>query len=146
MTVDGRSGGLGRTTSKRRLWALPWTLLGLLLSAFWPRRRMHGPVRICEGATWPRRLGWRYRAITFGHVILVVGDLDEETLAHELVHVRQYERWGPFFIPVYLVASALAAGSGDHPYRDNRFEVEARDPSIQARAAIATKDGPPGAD
>jgi hypothetical protein len=128
----GRSGGLGRST--RRLWALPWTLIGLLLSAFWPRRRMYGTVLICEGASWPRRLGWRYRAITFGHVVLVVGDLDEHTLAHELVHVSQYERWGTFLIPAYLVASGLAAAAGGHPYRDNRFEKEARDPAAQAAA------------
>jgi hypothetical protein len=120
-------------SSKRRLWALPWTILGLLLSAFWPRRRMVGSVLICEGAAWPTRLGWRYRAITFGHVVLVVGDLDEPTLAHELVHVDQFEKWGPLFIPAYLVASGLAAASGGHPYRDNRFEREARDPAVQSR-------------
>ena len=90
---------------------------------------MHGNVLICEGAYWPRRLGWKYRAITFGHVILVVGDLDEATLAHELVHVRQYGTWGPFFIPAYIVASGIAAGRGAHPYRDNHFERQAREHS-----------------
>jgi hypothetical protein len=114
-------------TATRRMWALPWTILGLLLSIAWPRRRMHGNVLICEGASWPRALGWRYRAMTLGHVVLVVGDLDEDTLAHELIHVAQYEAWGPFFIPAYLVASALAAAGGGHPYRDNHFERRARE-------------------
>jgi hypothetical protein len=94
---------------------------------------MHGSILICEGASWPRRLGWRYRAITFGHVVLVVGDLDGATLAHELVHVDQYERWGPLLIPAYLAAAGLAAASGGHPYRDNTFEREARDRAAQDR-------------
>ena len=114
-------------TSARRLWALPWTIVGLLLSALWPRRRMHGNVLICEGATWPRRLGWKYRAITLGHVVLVVEDLDDATLAHELVHVTQYETWGPFMIPAYIFASALAVAKGGHPYTDNHFERRARE-------------------
>ena len=28
-----------------------------------------------------------------------------ETRAHERVHVRQYEHWGPLFIPAYLGAA-----------------------------------------
>jgi hypothetical protein len=96
---------------------------------------MVGHVLVCEGASWPTRLGWRYKAITFGHVVLCVGDTDEAILRHEMVHVRQYETWGPLFIPIYLAASAFAAASGGHPYGDNRFEREARDPSAQSRAA-----------
>ena len=87
---------------------------------------MHSGVLLCEGATWPRRLGWRYRAITFGHVVLCVDDIDDETLRHEMVHVRQYERWGPLFVPAYLIASLVARSRGRHAYRDNRFEVAAR--------------------
>ena len=49
------------------------------------------------------------------------------TRSHERVHVRQYERWGPLFIPLYLSASAWALASGRDPYRDNRFEREAMD-------------------
>lgn len=82
---------------------------------------------MCEGASWPRRLGWRYRAITFGHVVLAVDEVDPDTLRHELVHVTQYERWGPLFVPVYLAASVVAWIRGRHPYRDNPFEVAARD-------------------
>jgi hypothetical protein len=63
---------------------------------------------------------------TFGHVILGV---DEATLAavraHEQVHVRQYERWGPFFGPAYLLSSLLQLLRGRSPYRDNLFEREA---------------------
>ena len=65
-------------------------------------------------------------AITFGHTILGV---DQRTLdgvrVHEHVHVRQYERWGPFFLPAYLTCSAWLWLRGGHPYLDNPFEVEA---------------------
>ena len=65
-------------------------------------------------------------AITLGHV--VVG-CDEATLQrtrlHERVHVRQYERWGPFFIPAYLASSVWLGLRGFNAYLDNPFEVEA---------------------
>jgi hypothetical protein len=98
----------------------------VLAGALFRRRYVVRGVLLCEGAEWPRRLGWRYRAITFGHVILAVDELDPETMRHELVHVRQYERWGPLFIPAYLFASARARLRGGHAYRDNPFEVAAR--------------------
>ena len=108
------------------IWASPASLVGLLLAPFFRRRRVQHGVLLCEGASWPRRLGWRYSAITFGHVVLSVDDLPEETLRHELVHVRQYERWGPLFILVYPGASMFAVARGGHHYRDNHFEVAAR--------------------
>ncbi|QEG33392.1 hypothetical protein [Bythopirellula goksoeyrii] len=65
-------------------------------------------------------------AVTLGHV---VWGCDQQCLdstrEHERVHVRQYERWGPLFIPLYLAASAVAALRGLDPYRDNPFEREA---------------------
>lgn len=110
----------------RYLWTSPWSLLGALLGMTFRDRRIARGVLLCEGAGWPRRLGWRYRAITFGHVILCVDRIDDATFAHELVHVRQYEMWGPLFVPVYLIASVLARLRGGHAYRDNRFEIAAR--------------------
>lgn len=112
----------------RYLWALPWSLVGGLLAPFFRRRYVVRGVLLAEGARWPRRLGWRYRAITFGHVVLSVDDLDQDMLEHELVHVRQYERWGPLFIPAYLVGSLRALVRGRHHYRDNPFEIAARTP------------------
>ncbi len=110
----------------RYAWALPWSLLGALISVFFRRRSVVRGVLLAEGAVWPRRLGWTYRAITFGHVVLSVDELDLDTLDHELVHVRQYERWGPLFVPAYLVASLRAQLDGGHYYRDNPFEIAAR--------------------
>ena len=67
-------------------------------------------------------------AITFGHVVLARDAAALEwTRSHERAHVRQYERWGPLFIPLYLAASAWAMARGRNPYWDNPFEREARD-------------------
>lgn len=65
-------------------------------------------------------------AMTLGHSIV---GIDKESLEaardHEHVHVRQYERWGPFFIPAYFLSSAYVKYKGKNPYYDNPFEVEA---------------------
>lgn len=117
----------------RLLWAMLPSILGVMLSPlFRSRRRVHG-ILLCEGADWPRRLRWGYRAVTLGHVVLSVDSLDEETLAHELVHVRQYEALGPFMIPAYAAAALLCLLRGRHPYRDNPFEVAARSGSRKLR-------------
>ena len=108
------------------MWASPGTLVGLFFAPFFRRRSICRGVLLCEGASWPRRLGWRYRAITFGHVVLSVDELDERTLRHELVHVAQYERWGLLFFPLYLVGSLHALLRGRDAYRDNPFEIAAR--------------------
>ncbi len=108
------------------LWASPASLVGALFAPFFASRRVSSGVLLCEGASWPARLGWRYRAITLGHVVLCVDELDDALFAHELVHVRQYERLGALFMPAYLWASAAAWLRGGHYYRDNRYEIEAR--------------------
>ena len=65
-------------------------------------------------------------AMTLGHTVL---GLDEPSLdhaqPHELVHVRQYERWGPLFIPAYLGCWFVLWLKGKDGYRDNPFEREA---------------------
>ncbi|MCA9045877.1 MAG: hypothetical protein KDA69_16235, partial [Planctomycetaceae bacterium] len=65
-------------------------------------------------------------AMTLGHVII---GLDAEVLdrcrEHEWVHVRQYERWGPLFLPAYLGCSLYLWLVGRDAYRENPFEVEA---------------------
>jgi hypothetical protein len=126
---------LARPLAQRLLayaWAAPYSLLGLLLGL--PAMLFGGRAQIREGAVefWPGarlpglRAPFGFTAITFGHVIL---GMDEATLAavraHEQVHVRQYERWGPLFVPAYLLSSLVQLLRGRRPYRDNRFEREA---------------------
>ena len=65
-------------------------------------------------------------AMTLGHVVLGRDrELLDLTRTHERVHVRQCERWGPLFIPAYLIASVLVFFRGGRPYEDNPFEREA---------------------
>jgi hypothetical protein len=73
-------------------------------------------------------LGGGAAAMTLGHVVWGRDrDCLETSRAHERVHVRQYERWGPLFIPAYLLAGAVARLRGFDPYLDNPFEREAYD-------------------
>jgi hypothetical protein len=53
-------------------------------------------------------------------VILGASEADlDAARGHEQVHVRQYERWGPFFLPAYLASSAWQLACGRRCYRDN---------------------------
>lgn len=79
-------------------------------------------MRLIRGNRWVGPIA----AITLGHVVLGCDEATlERTRQHERVHVRQYERWGPFFIPAYFAASAWVGWRGYHAYLDNPFEVEA---------------------
>jgi hypothetical protein len=83
-----------------------------------------------------RRPPFTIDALTIGHVII---GKNRESLTrcrnHERVHVRQYERWGPLFPPLYLLSSAAALVRGMDPYRDNRFEQEAFRVSVAGMTA-----------
>ncbi len=65
-------------------------------------------------------------AMTLGHTILgrTAAALDMAR-PHELIHIRQYERWGPLFVPAYLLCSLVIRLRGKDAYRDNPFEREA---------------------
>jgi hypothetical protein len=121
----------------RYAWALfPNTLIGLALACL--ARATGGGWRVVDGVLEAHggAVAWLLRhatllplgasAITFGHVVLGRdrGCLDR-TREHERVHVRQYERWGPCFLPAYGLSSLAAWRRGERAYRDNRFEREA---------------------
>ena len=55
-----------------------------------------------------------YSAITFGHVIVAAGEPPDPIWRHELRHVRQYERIGCAFLPLYLLWYARR-GYAAHP-------------------------------
>ena len=64
-------------------------------------------------------------AITLGHTIIAARPLDPRELDHELVHVRQWDRYGWTFPLRYGLSSIRAALRGKDWYWDNEFEVEA---------------------
>ena len=71
-----------------------------------------------------------FRAMTLGHIVLGADDRTlEAARRHEQVHVRQYEQWGPFFLPAYIASSAWQVICGRRCYRDNWFERQAFDQS-----------------
>jgi hypothetical protein len=134
-----------------RLWALPATLCGLAAVAFavasGGRVGRRGGVIEAHGGLIARVLARGVpiargaAAMTLGHVVLAQ---DEECLEwsrrHERVHVRQYERWGPFFIPAYVLASVVAAARGGHYYRDNVFERAAYREAPATRPQLAADE------
>lgn len=85
---------------------------------------------------WTRRLGGRFLpswlAISLGRHVIAWRQLDEKELVHELEHVRQWQVHGWTFPLTYLAASLQARRGGKHWYRDNRFEVAARDAARRA--------------
>lgn len=69
---------------------------------------------------------FRLGALTLGHVIFGASGSELSALRlHEQVHVRQYERWGLFFLPAYVLSSLWELTHGRSPYRDNFFERQA---------------------
>lgn len=78
--------------------------------------------------------------MALGHVVLAIDDTTLHRAGpHERIHVRQYERWGPFFLPAYGIASWWAWRRGLHAYLDNPFEVEAYADDARRAALEATQ-------
>lgn len=117
------------------MWASPWSLVGLIMGmcavlSGGSYRKVAGTLEFYGGMlAWllskvPIRGG--AAAITLGHTILgrTSNDLCR-CREHEMIHVRQYEKWGPFFIPAYFAASLYLWIVGRDAYRDNPFERQA---------------------
>lgn len=122
-------------TLLRYVWAGPYSLVGLGLGCVGlltgGRARVRGSVLEFHGGfvRWfvaHLPTGAATLALTLGHVILgqTPSALDAAH-AHELVHVRQFERWGPFMGVAYLGTSLILWLVRRDPYRDNPFEREA---------------------
>ncbi len=121
------------------VWASPYTLIGLFLGVIGlctgGRAHIRGHVIEFSGGAVKWLVthlppGQFTLAFTLGHTVLgqSVASLDIAR-DHELVHVRQFERWGPFMGPAYLLSSLVLWIVGRRPYRDNPFEREAYDES-----------------
>jgi len=119
------------------LWASPCSALGFVLGIValgsGGRARRVGHVLEFYGGA----LNWLLNyvpivggaaAMTLGHVVVGrTSDMLDHCRDHELVHVRQYERWGPLFLPAYLGCSVWLMLRGHDPYLENPFEKEAYD-------------------
>lgn len=115
-------------------WALPNTIIGGTIGVL---GLLSGGSVIRTGCVFEFHGGfvdWFFRrvmrggimAMTLGYSILgrTAASLDAAR-DHEMIHVQQYGRWGPFFLPAYVISSLVQRWKGNDPYRRNRFEVEA---------------------
>ena len=131
-----RSSKLPVAQLARYVWASPNTSLGLVAAL--AARLTGGSCRIVAGVlevegglvrTFLQHctlLKGGASAMALGHVVIArTAEILDSTRAHERIHVKQYERWGPFFLPAYAISSLLALARGQNAYLDNRFEREA---------------------
>jgi hypothetical protein len=117
------------------LWASPYTFLGLSLGVIGLCTGGHARIRgrVVEfyggGVKWLLQQfpdGQFTLAFTLGHTVLGQTDASLDlSRDHEMVHVRQFERWGPLMGPAYLGCSLFLWLIRRRPYRDNPFEREA---------------------
>lgn len=126
------------------LWAGPNTLFGIAIGLLLGGRfeRVDGVMEV-HGRHVSRalaRLIVPASALTMGHVVF---GRDRAALAftrmHERVHVRQYEVWGPFFLPAYLGIACWLYARGRDGYRDNPFEIQAYavdDPQVSTQGTL----------
>ena len=136
------------------IWALPITLPGLMLWLL-ARLRFGGsnarvvwvqglPVFSVQGSCARKFLQFypffEPDALCIGCVVLARDeDMLKHLWVHELVHVRQAQRWGILFPVLYLAASAWAACRGRDAYYDNPFEQEALQAERMARENVQKK-------
>jgi hypothetical protein len=115
------------------VWTLPNTILGIVAGALtFQRPRLAHGLLLFDRA--PRGLTAFLRAIdreamTLGYVVVSASPVEGRLLAHERYHVRQYRRWGPLFIPAYLLLAIV------YGYR--------RHPMERAAEEHARREGPP---
>ncbi len=153
---------LARPFRFRDLWrALPGDLLGMVVMRGCgipaPTREARSGDMTAVLIEDPRVERWfrahmiPVRAQTLGRYVFAPGPIPPEILAHEFEHIRQWERYGPFYLTFYFGASAVALMRGRRAYWDNGFELAARsreapqaDTAAQRDAETAAiRDAPP---
>ncbi len=124
------------------LWALPNTIIGMVIGVL---SLLTGGSAIRTGAVFEFHDGfatWFLKnvtksgilAMTLGYTILGKDRIAlDDARDHEMIHVAQYGRWGPFFLPAYLISSIAQQIKGRDAYRDNMFEREAYANSVIRR-------------
>jgi hypothetical protein len=125
-------------TALGMLWALPLTLIGVLLAL--PVLVWHGRLRLVRRATPALLVSGPVAdylldhhpfgsmcAMAVGHIVIAEQrGLTPQILTHELAHVRQAAYWGIVFPFAYLAASGWAVLHGEDAYWHNIFEIAAR--------------------
>ncbi len=136
----------------RYLWAAPATAVGLLAASSALLLGARGDViegvfevhgGLLASAVLRLPLDLQFSAITLGHVVLGLGpDVLARVRSHEMAHVRQYERWGALFFPLYAASSLVAWLNHRSPYWHNHFERQARHEAAleDARGQAAGQD------
>ena len=116
----------------RYLWAMPATLIGLLLAVL--AALSGGNIQLRSGVieAWGGIVGWWLKggrfhrggaAVALGHVILARDAVCLElSRHHELQHVRQYECFGPLLLPMYWLIGAWLWFRGYNAYLDHPLE------------------------
>ena len=127
------------------VWALPVTMLGLMLSMLFARLEsvdeeglLHFVVQSGTPLAWYMRR-FHVAAFTVGAVVTYSGadgPRQIRLVRHERAHVLQTLVLGPFFLPLYALASLWQLARGGHPYRDNWFEVRARAAEVPGDRAL----------
>jgi hypothetical protein len=117
------------------VWALPVTILGLMLAMLFARLESVDEEGILHFVVQPGGpLAWYMRrfhiaAFTIGAAVTYSsadGPRQIRLMRHERAHVLPTLVLGPLFLPLYVLASLWQLSRGGHPYRDNWFEVRAR--------------------
>lgn len=120
----------------RYVLAAPCTAMGLVLAVLilllGGTAEIHcGVIEVALSRS-ERKARVMLRAITFGHVVLGRSKQALAQLrAHELQHVKQYERWGLVFFLAYPASSLYQLLRGRNPYWFNHFEVQSRERCAQ---------------
>jgi hypothetical protein len=134
------------------IWAVPWSLFGLAIGGLGlisgGRVRRNGRTLEIWGGYLPTILSVfpfysGSPVATFGHVVLGRTECYLDACReHQLVHVRQYERWGVLFVPAYLLCAIVLWFQGKRVYYDNPFEQQAFSESRQAEQRRALGESP----
>jgi len=106
---------------------LPWTLLGILVGIVCFPVNIRANKRPIVIVVYVQRL-WlneiflrrRARGFTLGNTVLLDRRTDSTTYDHEMVHIRQFEKWPLVFPLLYCIQ---CAGKG---YKRDKYEEEAR--------------------
>jgi len=114
------------------IWIGPMHALALALMWIARARGVWGDEYVVPTDGWARR--WMRRhgiaAITLSARCIVWRDADlamsTRLVSHELAHVAQHARFGPFFLPIYAACSLWSWLRGTGLYEGNALEREAR--------------------